>query len=242
MIDVETKQPREYSAKLVFLCASTLGSTRLLLNSKSASFPNGLANSSGVLGQNLMDHHFMVGGNGQLPDLADHYSQGNRPNGIYIPRFRNLGDERTKRSDYIRGFGYQGGASRGGWGRGIGQEGIGVQLKSKLREPGDWGFGINGFAECLPRKENFVELSSETDGFGIPTLRVSCDWGPNELAMRKDVMHYERLDKDELFEALREQGIDDLAKVRVGILEPDGKYSFFTEEDHEPAPESQAAS
>jgi choline dehydrogenase-like flavoprotein len=187
VIDVETKEPREYQAKVVFLCASTLGSTRLLLNSKSSSFPNGLANSSGVLGQNLMDHHFLVGGNGQLPDLTDHYYQGNRPNGIYVPRFRNLGDEKTKRSDYIRGFGYQGGASRGGWGRGIGEAGIGVQLKSKLREPGGWGFGMTGFAECLPRKENFVELATETDAFGIPILRVNCDWGPNELAMRKDI-------------------------------------------------------
>jgi choline dehydrogenase-like flavoprotein len=187
VIDVETKQPREYQAKLVFLCASTLGSTRLLLNSKSSAFPNGLANSSGVLGQNLMDHHFLVGANGQIPDLAEHYYQGNRPNGIYVPRFRNLGDEKTKRTDYIRGFGYQGGAGRGGWGRGIGQPGIGVQLKSKLREPGDWGFGMTAFAECLPRKENFVELGTETDAFGIPILRVSCEWGPNELTMRKDM-------------------------------------------------------
>jgi choline dehydrogenase-like flavoprotein len=187
VIDAETKEPRDYSAKLVFLCASTLGSTRLLLASKSARFPNGLANSSGVLGQNLMDHHFLVGANGQLPDLREHYYQGNRPNGVYIPRFRNLGDEATKRTDYVRGYGYQGGAGRAGWGRGIGEAGIGVQLKSKLREPGDWGFGITGFAECLPRKENYVELTSETDAFGIPQLRVSCDWGENELTMRKDI-------------------------------------------------------
>ena len=187
VIDVETKQPREYSAKLVFLCASTLGSTRLLLNSKSASFPNGLANSSGVLGQHLMDHHFLAGASGQVPGLTDRYYQGNRPNGVYVPRFRNLGDEKTKRSDYVRGFGYQGGAGRGGWGRGIGEAGLGVQLKSKLRDPGDWGFGMTGFGECLPRKENYVELTSETDAFGIPTLRVTCDWGENELAMRKDM-------------------------------------------------------
>jgi choline dehydrogenase-like flavoprotein len=187
VIDAETKQPREYSAKLVFLCASTLGSTRLLLASKSASFPNGLANSSGVLGQNLMDHHFLVGAQGQISGLHDHYYQGHRPNGIYVPRFRNLGDEATKRTDYIRGYGYQGGAGRAGWGRGIGEAGIGVQLKSKVREPGDWGFSLTGFAECLPRKENYVELASETDAFGIPQLRVSCDWGDNELAMRKDI-------------------------------------------------------
>jgi choline dehydrogenase-like flavoprotein len=187
VIDAETKQPREYSAKLVFLCASTLGSTRLLLASKSARFPNGLANSSGVLGQNLMDHHFLVGADGRLPDLREHYYQGNRPNGVYIPRFRNLGDEASKRTDYVRGYGYQGGASRAGWGRGIGEAGIGVQLKSKLREPGDWGFSITGFAECLPRKENYVELATETDAFGIPQLRVNCEWGDNELTMRKDI-------------------------------------------------------
>jgi choline dehydrogenase-like flavoprotein len=187
VIDANTKEEREYRAKLVFVNASTLGTTRILLNSTSARFPNGLANSSGVLGQNLMDHHFQVGARGDIVGLKEHYYQGNRPNGIYIPRFRNLGDDRTKRSDYIRGYGYQGGASRSGWGRGGAQPGFGVQLKRALREPGDWSMGITGFAECLPRPDNVVTLTDRKDEYGIPILKIDCSWGPNELAMRKDI-------------------------------------------------------
>ncbi|HEX2779297.1 MAG TPA: GMC family oxidoreductase, partial [Gemmatimonadaceae bacterium] len=188
VIDANTKEEREYRARIVFVNASTLGTTRILLNSKSARFPNGLANSSGVLGQNLMDHHFQVGARGDIVGLKDHYYQGNRPNGIYIPRFRNLGDEKTKRTDYIRGYGYQGGASRAGWGRGGSQPGFGVQLKRQLHDPGNWSMGITGFAECLPRAENVVTLDeSRKDEYGIPVLRINCTWGPNELAMRKDI-------------------------------------------------------
>jgi choline dehydrogenase-like flavoprotein len=188
IIDANTKEEREYHAKLIFLNASTLGTARILLNSKSSHFPNGLANSSGVLGQNLMDHHFVVGARGDIVGLKDHYYQGNRPNGIYIPRFRNLGDAKTKRTDYIRGYGYQGGASRAGWGRGGAGPGFGVELKRSLREPGDWSMGITGFAECLPREDNRVTLTDEkTDEYGIPVLKINCTWGPNELAMRKDI-------------------------------------------------------
>ena len=213
VIDANTKEQREYRARIVFLNASTLGSTRILLNSKSARFPNGLANSSGVLGQNLMDHHFMAGARGEIPGLREHYYQGNRPNGIYIPRFRNLGDEKTKRSDYIRGFGYQGGASRSGWGRGGSAPGFGVQLKRRLREPGDWSMGMTAFAECLPRAENAVTLSEETDEYGIPKLRINCAWGPNELAMRKDMA-------DSAAEMLEAAGVKNVSTY--DLLKPDG--------------------
>ena len=187
VIDANTKEEREYRARIVFVNASTLATTRILLNSKSARFPNGLGNSSGVLGQHLMDHHFQSGARGQISGLTDHYYQGNRPNGIYIPRFRNLGDDASKRSDYIRGFGYQGGASRAGWGRGGSAPGFGVQLKHRLREPGEWSMGLNGFAECLPRDVNAVTLAEQTDDYGMPLLKITCAWGPNELAMRKDM-------------------------------------------------------
>jgi len=188
VIDTETKQTMEYRAKVVFLNASTLGSTRVLLNSKSSRFPNGLANDSGALGKYLMDHHFVMGARGDIDGLTDSYYQGNRPNGIYVPRFRNLGDEASKRSDYIRGFGYQGGASRQGWGRGASEPGFGVELKRALRDPGKWSFGMTAFAECLPREDNMVELADQKDEFGIPLLRITCSWGPNEMAMRKDAI------------------------------------------------------
>ncbi|OLD04836.1 MAG: GMC family oxidoreductase, partial [Gemmatimonadetes bacterium 13_1_40CM_3_69_22] len=187
VVDVVTKQAREYEARVVFLCASTLATTRLLLSSTSPRFPNGLANSSGVLGHYLMDHHFLAGASGSIEGLLDHYYQGNRPNGIYIPRFRNLGDDASRRVDYVRGFGYQGGASRQSWGRGGGERGFGVELKRKLHDPGRWSMGMTGFGECLPREDNYVELSDKTDDFGIPLLKIHCTWGDNELAMRKDM-------------------------------------------------------
>ena len=186
VVDAKTKATREYYARLVFVCASALGTARILLNSTSTRFPNGLANSSGVLGHYLMDHHFLAGASGHIDGLLDRYYQGNRPNGIYIPRFRNLGDDASRR-DYMRGFGYQGGASRGGWGRGGGQVGFGIELKRRLQEPGGWTFNMTGFGECLPREANFAALSDQTDEFGMPVLRIHCTWGDNELSMRKDM-------------------------------------------------------
>jgi choline dehydrogenase-like flavoprotein len=186
VVDSETRTTREYQARVVFLCASTLATTRILLNSTSPRFPTGLANSSGVLGHYLMDHHFLAGASGSIEGLLDHYYQGNRPNGIYIPRFRNLGDDASRR-DYVRGFGYQGGAGRQGWGRGAGGRGLGVELKRRLHDPGTWSMGMTGFGECLPRADNHVTLSDKTDDFGIPQLTIHCTWGDNELAMRKDM-------------------------------------------------------
>src|SRR2546429_2514952 len=187
VVDAITKQTREYQARVVFLCASTLATARLLLNSTSPRFPNGLANSSGVLGRYLMDHHFLAGASGSIEGLLDHYYQGNRPNGIYIPRFRNLGDDTSRRSEYVRGFGYQGGASRQGWTRGGSEAGFGAELKRKLHDPGRWTMGLTGVGECLPRADNQVQLADQTDEFGIPLLRIHCTWGENELAMRKDM-------------------------------------------------------
>ena len=178
---------RELGARIVFLCASTIGSTRILLNSTSSSFPAGLANSSGVVGHYLMDHHFQAGASGRLDGLEDRYYQGNRPNGIYVPRFRNLGDAATTRTEYVRGFGYQGGAGREGWGRGSAGPGIGVELKRRLHDAGRWNVSLGGFAETLPRYENTVTLSEQTDDYGIPVPRIDCSWGPNERAMRADM-------------------------------------------------------
>jgi choline dehydrogenase-like flavoprotein len=186
VVNTKTKETREYTARLVFLNASTLGSTRILLNSKSGRFPNGLANSSGALGKYLMDHHFQVGARGEIEGLVDHYYQGNRPNGIYIPRFRNL-DAATARPDFKRGFGYQGSATRAGWGRGGAEPGFGVELKRKLHDAGGWTISLQGFGECLPQDKNVVRLAEQRDEFGIPLLRIDCSWGPNEMAMRKDM-------------------------------------------------------
>ena len=184
VIDAETKQSTEYFAKVIFLNASTVGSTFILLNSTSARFPNGMGNESGELGHNMMDHHYFVGAMGSYDGFGDQYYKGRRPNGVYVPRFRNLGPK--KDSPFLRGYGYQGGASRGGWGGGVADTGFGAGFKEKLFKPGGWGMMLNGFGECLPAHSNRMMLNQDVrDQFGQPTLSFDCDWGENERAMRK---------------------------------------------------------
>ncbi len=186
IIDELTKESIEYYAKIVFLNASTLGSTSILMNSVSDAFPNGMGNASDQLGRNLMDHHYHVGAGGSYEGFKDQYTYGRRPNGIYVARFRNL-DEKTKRSDYVRGFGYQGGASRGA---NAGADGIGAELKEQMTEPGEWSFWLGAWGEQLPHPDNRVTLSkTEKDKWGLPQLEIDCDWRGNEIAMRKDMMN-----------------------------------------------------
>ncbi len=185
IIDAQTKQSREFQGKIVFLCASTLESTRILLNSTSTEFPNGLANSSGELGHNLMDHHMGAGANGIMPGHEDKQSFGNRPNGIYIPRFRNIS---TKQKDFLRGYGFQGGGDRKDWTRALTMPGLGAEFKRTIREPGVWTMDLGGFGECLPNHENYVEINkAKLDAWGIPTLTIHCEWGENERAMSRDI-------------------------------------------------------
>ncbi len=185
VIDAQTKNALEFKGRIVFLCASTLESTRILLNSATAEFSNGLANSSGELGHNLMDHHMGAGANGMMPGHEDKMPFGNRPNGIYIPRFRNVN---MKQKEFIRGYGYQGGGFREGWSRGTWMTGIGADLKNALKKPGPWRFGVGGFGECLPNHGNYVEVDKEKlDAWGIPTLKIHCAWGDNEHAMSRDI-------------------------------------------------------
>jgi choline dehydrogenase-like flavoprotein len=185
VIDGQSKSALEFKSRIVFLCAATLESTRILLNSATAEFPNGLANSSGELGHNLMDHHMGAGASGVMPGHEDKMPFGNRPNGIYVPRFRNV---KTKQKEFLRGYGYQGGGSRDGWGRGVNMAGIGADFKHLLRQPGQWRMGLGGFGECLPYHENYVEVDKDKfDAWGIPTLKIHCDWGDNEHAMSRDI-------------------------------------------------------
>ncbi len=186
VLDAETKEDIDFYANIIFLNASTLGSTHILLNSISARFPNGLGNGSDQLGRNLMDHQYRAGAAASVEGYEDKYYIGRRPNGIYIPRFRNVGDD--KRTDYVRGFGYQGGASREGWGRGVKEMMIGEELKHSLETPGAWGIGVTGFGECLPYADNRVTLNKEkTDVYGLPTLSIDAEWKDNEKAMRTDM-------------------------------------------------------
>lgn len=186
VLDAETKEETDYFARIIFLNASTLGSTLILLNSVSNRFPNGLGNASDQLGRNLMDHQYRVGAEAGVEGFEDKYYIGRRPNGIYIARFRNVGKD--KRTDYVRGFGYQGGASREGWQRGVQEMMFGADLKNALTTPGAWSIGITGFGECLPYQDNRVTLNTDRkDAFGLPTLNIDAEWKENEKVMRKDI-------------------------------------------------------
>ena len=187
IIDAETKESIEFTAKIVFCNASALGTTFILLNSISNRFPNGLGNDSDQLGRNLMDHHYHVGASGEYDGLEDRYYNGRRPNGIYIPRFRNINDK-TRRKEYLRGFGYQGGAGRAGWGRGIDSGEFGADFKHKLFKPGGWSLVVSGFGECLPYEDNRVTLNHEkTDPWGQPLMSINATYRENETNMRKDM-------------------------------------------------------
>jgi choline dehydrogenase-like flavoprotein len=138
-----------------------------------------------VLGHNLMDHHMGAGATGNMPGHADKMPFGNRPNGIYIPRFRNVN---TKQKDFVRGYGYQGGGSREGWGRAQHMPGFGAEFKKTISEPGPWTMTVGGFGECLPNHENYVEIDKEkVDAWGIPTLKIHFEWRDNERAMSRDI-------------------------------------------------------
>lgn len=187
VVDAETKEMREYHARIIFLCGSTLGSTHILLNSRSRRFPDGLGGSSGALGHYLMDHHFKVGASGDMEGFHDRYYHGNRPIGFYVPRYRNISPATTM-DGFVRGYGIEGDAYRPTWWRGNDLPGFGVELKTQLREPGPWQVSMTGFGETLPRYENHVRLDpDQVDAYGIPLLCISCEWGENELAMRRDM-------------------------------------------------------
>lgn len=215
ILDAVTMKTEEYYAKVIFLNASTLGTAHILLHSVSDAFPNGFGNSSEQVGHNLMDHHYGVGAWGSFEGFTDQYYYGRRPNGIYIPRFRNI-NEKTKRSDYVRGFGYQGGAQRG---RNESADGVGIELKAQLIEPGNWSMGIGAWGEHLPYYENKVTLSKDKkDKYGLPTLDIDCEFKENEKIMRKDM-------RDSAGEMLEKAGLKN-----VGTYDSDPPPGFCIHE------------
>lgn len=185
VIDSNSRAALEFRSKVIFLCASTLESTRILLNSSTTEFPNGLANSSGQLGRNLMDHVMASGAAATIAGKEDRVVLGRRPNGIYVPRFRNV---KTKSPDFLRGYGFQGSGLRDNWERGIQQTGFGADFKRSISGPGPWRFIFYGFGECLPNPNNYAELDKQkVDAWGIPVLKIHCAWSQNEVAIRKDM-------------------------------------------------------
>ncbi|MBB4079005.1 choline dehydrogenase-like flavoprotein [Lewinella aquimaris] len=189
----DTGEETEYFSRgVVFLNASTLNTAAILLASKSDAQPNGLGNDNDQVGRNVMDHHHRIGASGSFEGHRDQIEKGRKPNGFYVPRFVNLGTKESKR-DYLRGFGYQGGASRDGWWRLVREAdlALGPELKQRLLEPGGWSIGMTGFGESLSNPNNRVTLNYDLlDKDGLPTLTMDAGFGENEALMREDMGTY----------------------------------------------------
>lgn len=189
VVDTNTKEMTEYYAKIIFVNAATLNTTLILLNSTSNRFPNGLGNDSGVLGHYLMDHNYR----GRIAAVYEgnafdnQYYYGRRPTGTYVPRFRNVLQD--KQTDFVRGYAYACGGGRGGWERGRETAGFGADFKEALTQPGGWSFSMTAMGEMLPRFENQVLLNQAVkDQWGMPTLAIDCAWSENEDKMTQDAI------------------------------------------------------
>lgn len=195
------KKRIQYAARMVFLCAGAFNSVALLQRSVSDAFPQGLANNSGVLGKYIMDHASTLGVASIVPGFNDHYYYGNRPTGIVIPRFVNMGEDKR---EFLRGFSYQGGAYRPSWSRGTNMPGLGHAFKENLRQPGDWKFVLTTFAECLPRESNAISQNWQSkDADGLPVLNINFAFGKNE---------------HDLLSAAKEEAADMVAKAGGHVL------------------------
>ncbi|MBT8185158.1 MAG: GMC family oxidoreductase [Eudoraea sp.] len=186
VIDANTKEVMEFKSRIVFLCASSMASTAILMQSKSDAFPNGMGNGSGELGHNIMDHQLGGGANGKIDGYDDKYYKGRRPNGFYIPRFRNI-DGNSKNLDFIRGYGYQGGAGRNDYSTVVPEYAYGKEFKEAMLEPGGWRINLLGFGEVLPYHENRMYLNyDKPDQYGLPTIVFDAEFRENEKKMKKD--------------------------------------------------------
>ncbi|WP_431163109.1 GMC oxidoreductase, partial [Flagellimonas beolgyonensis] len=203
VIDRETKEEFEFKAKVIFLCASAIASTSILMQSKSDRFPNGLGNDSGELGHNVMDHHFLVGASGKFDGFEDKYYKGRKPNGIYIPRFRNLGGD-SNMKDFKRGYGYQGGAGRGNYEELVAEATFGKGYKDAILTPGGWTMNMLAFGETLPYHDNKMMLDyDKKDQWGLPTVTFDAEIRENEFNMRKDM-------QDQAVQMLKKAGAKDI--------------------------------
>ncbi len=187
VIDTNTKEEIDYKARLIFVNASTINTTLVLLNSISPRFPNGLGNDSGVLGHYLMFHNYRGRVYGQYEGMEDKYYYGRRPTGVYIPRFRNFGKD--KQDSFLRGYSFSGGASRRRGNIDDQTPKFGAEFKERITEPGPWGFGLTGMGECLPYFDNKITLSKDKkDEWGMPLVEIDCDYGENEENMLNDLL------------------------------------------------------
>ncbi len=184
-IEAVSRRHREAYAKVVVLAASALESTRILLNSRSRRFPNGVGNSSAVLGHYLMDHFTIEGAGGIIPSLESSKREpvGN-PAGFLIAKYVNVGKNQNK--SFLRGYRFDGDASQSLYEHAFSMPGFGSGFRQRVREEIPYYFGVEAQGECLPRYENYVDLDPEVkDSWGIPALRVHASYGENEHAMAR---------------------------------------------------------
>lgn len=185
VLDAVSKETTIITARVIFMCASTLASTQILMNSRSEKYPNGIGNTSGVLGHYLMDHTMGSGAQGRAEGYDHLFYKGRRPTGIYVPRFMNITEQTDK---YLRGFGYQGGSWREGWRWRWNQPGIGKNLKNNIRAPGSWWFRIYGYGEMLPDYNNHISLDfNRRDTNGMPIMKITCEISDNDKRMHEDI-------------------------------------------------------
>jgi glucoside 3-dehydrogenase (cytochrome c) catalytic subunit len=208
-VDRLTRQVKEVRGKTVILCAQALESTRILLNSSTREYPNGLGNSSGALGRYLMDHVTGGGAYGHLPEfkVLPNANEPQRPNGIYVPRFRNT-PSGGKHSRFLRGYGFQGGADAE---FNFNAEGYGTSLKTAVKQ-GVYAISLGAFGESLARWDNYCEIDRDLkDAWGIPALRISMTHGDNEAALMEDA----GATAAEMLEAAGAKDIKEQAKVEM---------------------------
>lgn len=181
VVDAKTNKAEVIPAKLVFLCASALASTQIMMNSRAPGGGKSHFDTSGTLGRYVMDHIFRVGISGDIPGMTDYIEYGRRPGGVYIPRFRNVGGEEG--IGFRRGYGYQGSARRDP----AYPVGFGASMKQAMRGYGPWKFGMGAFGECLPYEDNRISLHADkVDRFGVPLMRFDVTFRDNEIKMMDD--------------------------------------------------------
>jgi choline dehydrogenase-like flavoprotein len=189
VVDAKTKEMTEFYARIIFVNAATINTTLILLNSTSGCFPNGLGNDSDQLGRNLMDHNYRarISGVYEGSEYESKYYYGRRPAGTYLARFRNVGKD--KQTGFVRGYSMACGGGRNGWGRGNGEAGFGADFKAQMTEPGGWNFSLTAMGEMLPNPDNRVTLDKDKkDAWGMPTVKINCQWRENEDAMTRDAV------------------------------------------------------
>lgn len=183
VIDSQTKEVIEYSAKVIFVNAAALNTNLILLNSTSSRFPNGLGNDSGVLGKYFAFHNYRARISAKYDGLKDSKTDGRSPTSAYLPRFRNLHKQET---DFLRGY-----AAGFGGGRGFvtNTDGFGNTLKDQLasKELGDWYVGSHMMGETIPKETNAITLDkTKKDEWGIPLLNMNIAYDDNDEKMIKD--------------------------------------------------------